>query len=559
MKTPLRRRRLQPLASGHAHASSRSRRAAPRGAAWPPPWPRSTAPPSPASSATRRAPSCPAATVAITNDATGIRRVDHDQRRRRVPRRRPRARRVPGRDRRPPASRPTRSWCSCRPASAAASTCRSPPAASTRPCRCRRPRRCSRPQAAALGTVVSRTEIANLPLAIRNWDDLLFTIPGVQGDRYTEQTGTTNAGRTGGVSIHGNRSLQNNFLLDGVDNNSISTNVQELSTQVSRPSIDAIDEFKVVTSPFAAEYGRAPGGAIVVTHQVGHQPHLRHRLRLLPRRTLRLERTFFAKRQNLDKPANDQNQFGFNLGGPILRNKAFFFGDFEATRITQGVLRTGRVATADERNGVFSSAIRDPLTGLPFPNNTIPANRIDPVARAIMAPGAAAERHRQQQLHPPAERRRQRRTVPVPRRRQARRQRQPVRALHLRRPHPLRARLLRRRRRRHVHVGLGPQLPQVAQHGRPAGPRCSAPRSSTRSACRGRAASPTASRIRSVRTAGRRCQGVPNDPVVAGGVIGIDIAGPPAHRLAELHAEVPAHRPGAVPQHAVVAARAATR
>jgi hypothetical protein len=122
---------------------------------------------------------------------------------------------------------------------------------------------------ATVGSVVSRHEVANLPLAIRNWDDLLFTIPGVQGDRYTEQTGTTNAGRTGGVSIHGNRSLQNNFMLDGVDNNSISTNVQELSTQVSRPSIDAIDEFKVVTSPFTAEYGRAPGGAIVVTTKSG--------------------------------------------------------------------------------------------------------------------------------------------------------------------------------------------------------------------------------------------------------------------------------------------------
>lgn len=108
-------------------------------------------------------------------------------------------------------------------------------------------------QSAVLGSVVSNVEITNLPLAIRNWDDLLFTISGVQGDRYTEQTGTTNAGRTGGVSIHGNRSLQNNFLLDGVDNNSISTNVQELSTQVSRPSIDAIGEFKVVTSPFTAE------------------------------------------------------------------------------------------------------------------------------------------------------------------------------------------------------------------------------------------------------------------------------------------------------------------
>ena len=238
-------------------------------------------------------------------------------------------------------------------------------------------------QSAVVGTVVSQVEIANLPLAIRNWDDLLFTLPGVQGDRYTEQTGTTNAGRTGGVSVHGNRSLQNNFLLDGVDNNSISTNVQELSTQVSRPSIDAINEFKVVTSPFTAEYGRAAGGAIVVTTKSGT-----NRLFGTAYDYFRNEgfdsKSYFAKRQNLDKPANDQNQFGLNIGGPIVRNRAFFFADFEATRITQGVLRNSRVATAAERTGVFTAAIRDPLTGLPFANNTIPADRIDPVARNIM-------------------------------------------------------------------------------------------------------------------------------------------------------------------------------
>jgi len=239
-------------------------------------------------------------------------------------------------------------------------------------------------QSAVLGSVVSQAEVANLPLAIRNWDDLLFTVPGVQGDRYTEQTGTTNAGRTGGVSIHGNRSLQNNFLLDGVDNNSISTNVQELSTQVSRPSIDAIDEFKVVTSPFTAEYGRAAGGAIVVTTKSGTNRIFGTAYDYFRNESFD-SKSFFAKRQNLDKPANDQNQFGLNFGGPIVRNRAFFFADFEATRITQGVLRTGRVATAAERNGVFTAVIRDPLTGLPFANNTIPADRIDPVARSIMS------------------------------------------------------------------------------------------------------------------------------------------------------------------------------
>ena len=120
-----------------------------------------------------------------------------------------------------------------------------------------------------LGTVVDSNEMDKLPLAIRNWDDLLAMVPGVQSDRYTEQAGGTSAGRTGGVSVHGNRSLQNNFLLDGVANNSFSTNVQELTTQLSRPSVDAIDEFKVVTSPYAAEYGWSPGAAIIVSTKSG--------------------------------------------------------------------------------------------------------------------------------------------------------------------------------------------------------------------------------------------------------------------------------------------------
>lgn len=239
-------------------------------------------------------------------------------------------------------------------------------------------------QTAEVGSVVNADEVSKLPLAIRNWDDLLALVPGVQSDRYTEQAGGTSSGRTGGISVHGNRSLQNNFLLDGVANNSFSTNVQELTTQISRPSVDAIDEFKVVTSPYAAEYGWAPGAAIIVNTKSGTNS-LRGTAYDFFRNDRFDSNNFFAKRANQPKPTNQQNQFGGNLGGPVLKNRAFFFGDFEATRIEQGVLRTGRVMTAAERSGVFSGAIRDPLTGQPFANNTIPSDRIDPVAARIMA------------------------------------------------------------------------------------------------------------------------------------------------------------------------------
>ena len=237
---------------------------------------------------------------------------------------------------------------------------------------------------ATLGAVIPQTQVANLPLAIRNWDDLLALVPGVEGDRYTEQGGGTSFGRTGGINVHGARALQNNFLLDGVDNNSISENVQELTTQVSRPSVDAIQEFKVVTSPYSAEYGRSPGAAVSVStksgtndfHGTGYEYFRNQSFDSID---------FFSKRANAAKPANDQNQPGGNLGGPVVKGKAFFFADYEGTRITRGVTRLTRVPTADDHAGVFASAVRDPLTGLPFANNTIPQSRIDPTAAAILA------------------------------------------------------------------------------------------------------------------------------------------------------------------------------
>jgi hypothetical protein len=237
---------------------------------------------------------------------------------------------------------------------------------------------------AALGSVIPEIAVANLPLAIRNWDDLLALVPGVQGDRYTEQGGGTSFGRTGGINVHGARALQNNFLLDGVDNNSISENVQELTTQVSRPSVDAIQEFKVVTSPYSAEYGRSPGAAISVSTKSG--TNLIRGTAYEYFRNESLDSTdFFTKRAGAAKPANDQNQFGGNLGGPIIKNNAFFFSDYEGTRITRGVARITKVPTADERAGIFTSPVKDPVTGLNFDNNRIPTDRIDSYASEIMA------------------------------------------------------------------------------------------------------------------------------------------------------------------------------
>jgi len=251
------------------------------------------------------------------------------------------------------------------------------------------------PDDASIGTTISNNEVMSTPLYLRQWDDLIRLVPGVQANRYTDQSGATSAGRTGGFNIHGVHSLQNNFVLDGVDNNSISENVQELTTEVARPSVDTLQEFRVITNAYAAEFGRAPGASVLVTTKGGSNQF--HGLLFEYARNRVFDANdFFSNRSGLKKPQNEQNQFGGNIGGPMIKNKLFWFFDYEGTRIRRGVSRIFTVPLPNERVGDFSLAagaaagvkyptIYDPTTGQPFPNNRIPANRIDPYSAKIFA------------------------------------------------------------------------------------------------------------------------------------------------------------------------------
>src|SRR4029079_17105010 len=157
-----------------------------------------------------------------------------------------------------------------------------------------------------------------------------------------------------------------------------------LTTEVSRPSVDSIQEFKVVTTPYSAEYGRSPGAAVSVSTKSG--PNSFHGTGYEYFRNDAMDSIdYFSKKAGAPKPDNKQNQPGGNIGGPLVKDPAFFFADYEGTRITRGVSRLTRVPTADERAGIFTSTVRDPLTGVAFDNNRIPANRIDPYAAAIIA------------------------------------------------------------------------------------------------------------------------------------------------------------------------------
>lgn len=260
------------------------------------------------------------------------------------------------------------------------------------------------PDDASIGNVIGAVTIEQTPLYLRNWDDLLRLIPGVQISRYTQQSGDTAAGRTGDFNVNGIHSLQNDFILDGIDNNTFSENVQELSTEASHPSVDTIAEFNVITNPYSSEYGRSPGAVVSVNTKSGTDQF--HGLAYEYVRNNYFDANdFISNSHGLRKPENNQNQFGGSLGGPIIRNKLFFYFNYEGTRIKQGVSRTATVPLPNERIGDFSPAaaaaagvkyptIYDPTTCQPaysgsncqpFPDNRIPTGDIDPSIAKLMA------------------------------------------------------------------------------------------------------------------------------------------------------------------------------
>ncbi len=260
---------------------------------------------------------------------------------------------------------------------------------------------------ASISTIVTQDTISETPLFLRNWDDLLRVVPGVQINRYTNQAGSTAAGRTGDFNVNGVHSLQNNFILDGIDNNTFSENVQELSSEAAHPSVDVISEFNVITNPYSAEYGRAPGAVVSVNTRSG--TNMIHGTAYEYVRNQFFDAFDYFSKQSLTKKAEDnQNQFGGSLGGPILRNRLFYFGNYEETRIKQGVSRVATVPLDNERIGDFSPAaaaangispyptIYDPTTCStpynlksggcqPYTNNQIPTSQIDTSVKALMA------------------------------------------------------------------------------------------------------------------------------------------------------------------------------
>ncbi len=208
------------------------------------------------------------------------------------------------------------------------------------------------------GQIINREQIVNLPLNGRSYADLALLSPGVRRSWLAAQeTGTRDAS----FNVNGLRSSLNNFVMDGVDNNSYGTSNQGFSNQVVQASPDAVQEFKVQTNNFSAEFGRAGGAVINAALRSGTNQFHGTAYEFL--RNTSLNATGFFKPLRNQKPTLIQNQFGFTVGGPIIKDKTFFFLDYEGFRrifrTLQGNIQT--IPTADNRRGVLTVDVIAPF------------------------------------------------------------------------------------------------------------------------------------------------------------------------------------------------------
>jgi hypothetical protein len=236
-------------------------------------------------------------------------------------------------------------------------------------------------QNAVVGSVVSETTIRGMPLNGRNFSQLALLMPGVATTEPDSFTQPKNFG-SGRPFVNGQREQENNYTLDGVDMNEPIDNLLPY-----QPSPDALAEVRVETNNYSAEYGNVAGALIGSVIKSGTNDYHGNGFEYW-RDSSMAANSWENNKGGAKKAELSQHIFGATIGGPIARNKVFFFGDYQGfIRDRPGELvRT--VAPASFRQGNFSSVavtIRDPVTGQPFPNNQIPESRFGSVARAVLA------------------------------------------------------------------------------------------------------------------------------------------------------------------------------
>jgi hypothetical protein len=238
-------------------------------------------------------------------------------------------------------------------------------------------------QTADLGSVVNEQRINDLPLNGRRYADLALLEPGV-AKYYAPANPAPDR-----FSANGNSELQNNFLLDGIDNNSFSENLQELSMQVVQPPPDALQEFKIQTRTYSAEFGNSAGAVVNATLKSGTNGYHGDLYEFFRNKVLDANQ-WINNLTGFPRSGFSQNQFGGTFGGPIKKDKLFFFGDLERFTSRNGDTVQSTVPTPLMTQGNFTElpyALANPQvpgqSGC-YVGNIIQPGCFDPVAQKLM-------------------------------------------------------------------------------------------------------------------------------------------------------------------------------
>lgn len=247
----------------------------------------------------------------------------------------------------------------------------------------------------AIGGLVASDKVENLPMKGRNSMAFMLLVPGVRVTRATTNQAVLES-HYQFFSVNGSRPGQNQFMLDGGNNTNVGFNSPEFS-----PDVESVQEFKVQTSSYSAEYANAAGAVINIVTKSGTNK-LHGSLYEFFRNDALGANDFFSNQAGRRKPVFRFNQFGASVGGPVVRNKAFFFFDYEALRFTRPSIVTTTVPSTLQRAGDFSQTltgdgglvtVHDPLSTredpsnpgsflrTAFPDNLIPQERINPITR----------------------------------------------------------------------------------------------------------------------------------------------------------------------------------
>lgn len=235
--------------------------------------------------------------------------------------------------------------------------------------------------------VITGQQIRELPLNGRNFLQLATLMPGVSAPDFLN---VKDKGLLGGsdLSISGGGVTANLWTVDGANNNDVGSN----RTILVYPSVDAIEEFKILRNSYGAEFGQAGGAQINIVTRGG--TNVFHGSGFYFGRSDKLDaKNYFLEKAKQPKDELKRNDFGWTLGGPIKKDHVHFFASQEWNKETRGTPRAAFVPTAAERAGDFSgpsipgctlATPNDPLTGAPFPGNRIPANRLSPGGQALL-------------------------------------------------------------------------------------------------------------------------------------------------------------------------------